>query len=272
MSQQLLLDELRKGPGSWNEWRRAHPSVHVDLSGSYLAESTLRGYNLRRADLRGCVLVGADLTRTDLRDANLSDADVRFAEFNGAQLEGAHFDGTKGVSRKMLQSSLPRSKPEGKRRILALVVTVASVAAVFYWQELAGIASPNRESIKAAENSPQNFDRYARLTREIRKVEFAAWKIEAIDIADDHVTLHINRDHVTDDTYLLALATACGAVLEVPDVHVREIRVLNRAGTSGWVYDNPDHCGVLLQAPIATLKLSAAANSRLFTGDENSTF
>lgn len=272
MSEQLLLDELKKGPGSWNEWRRAHPSVHIDLSGAYLAESNLRAYNLRGADLRGCVLVGADLTRTDLRDANLSDADVRFAEFNGARLAGAHFDGTKGVSRKMLQSSLPRSKSEGKRRILALAVTVASVAAVFYWQELAGFAAPNHESIQAAENSPQNFDRYTRLTREIRKVQFATWKIEAIDIASDRVTLHINRDEVTDDTYLLALATACGAILQVPDVHVREIRVLNRSGTSGWVYDNPDHCGVLLQAPMATLKLSVAANSRPFAGDENRTF
>jgi hypothetical protein len=267
VAQQLLLDELKKGPVSWNEWRRAHPSVHIDLAGAYLAESNLRGYNLRRANLAGCVLVGADLTRADLRDTNLSDSDVGFAEFEGARLAGAHFDGAEGVSRKVLKASLPRSEFVGKRRLLAIAATVASIVAIVYWQELLGLASTSQQSTRSLESSTEGYDRYERLTREIRKVAFPTWKIEAIEITDDTVALRVDRNQITDDTYLLTLAAACGASMEVPEVPLREIHVLNREGNSGWIYDNPAHCGVLLSAPIATLKLSAAANSRPFISD-----
>jgi hypothetical protein len=85
VSQKLLLEELKKGPTSWNDWRRVHPSVHIDLSGAYLAESSLRGYDLRGADLSGATLMAADLTGADLRDANFANADLSFAEFSGAQ-------------------------------------------------------------------------------------------------------------------------------------------------------------------------------------------
>ncbi len=85
------------------------------------------------------------------------------------------------------------------------------------------------------------------------------------------MTLRINRDNVTDDNYLLTLAAACGALLEAPDAPVRMIRVLNRSGNSGWVYENPSNCPALLQAPLATLRLAAAANSRPFvSGSDHS--
>lgn len=268
MSQQLLLDELKKGPSSWNEWRRVHPAVRIDLTGAYLAETNLRGYNLRGADLTRCVLVGADLTRADLRDANLSNSDVRFAEFESAQLTGAHFYAAEGVSKKTLNASLPRAKFSSKQRRIATSVTIASVAAIFYWQQPAELASIDHYRNAQVERPDESGHRFERLTREIRKAKFPAWKIEVIEITDRAVALRVNRDQVTDDTYLLTLAAACGAVLEVPEVAVSEIHVLNRPGNAGWVYDNPNHCGVLLSAPIATLKLSAAANSRPYTGGQ----
>jgi hypothetical protein len=268
VSQQLLLDELKKGPGSWNEWRQAHPAVRIDLTGAYLAETNLRGYDLRRADLSRCVLVGADLTRADLRDANLSHSDVRFAEFESAQLAGAHFDAAEGVTKKALRASLPRTKFISKQHLIASAATVLAFAAIFSWQELAGLAFTGSTSNTKVEQPGESADRFERFTREIRKAEFPAWRIEAIEITDKAVALRVNRDQVTDDTYLLTLAAACGAVLEVPEVTVSAIHVLNRGGNAGWIYDNPNHCGVLLSAPIATLRLSAAANSRPFAGDQ----
>jgi hypothetical protein len=65
---------------------------------------------------------------------------------------------------------------------------------------------------------------------------------------------------------LLTLAAACGALLEAPDVPVRTIRVLERDGSAGRVYEKPSNCPALLQAPLATLRLAAAANSRPFVG------
>jgi len=124
-------------------------------------------------------------------------------------------------------------------------------------------ASPSTDSGLDAE---ERLDSYERFTQQIQKVEFTGWRIETIEIADDLVTLRINRDDVTDDSYLLTLAAACGALLDAPDAPVRMIRVLGRDGTSGWVYENPSNCSALLQAPLATQRLAAAANSRPFVG------
>lgn len=262
--QKLLLEELKKGPASWNEWRRVHPSVRIDLSGAYLAESSLRGYDLRRADLSGATLMAADLTGADLRDANFSKADLSFAEFGGAQLAGAHFNDAIGVTGRMLKASLPEAEASRRRQlwILAGIFTVLMILA--FWQDrgLLADSAPAFFSSGSPAGGAARLDSYARFTQEIRRVEFAQWRIEAVEVSDDVVTLRINRNDVSDDHYLLTLAAACGALLEAPNVPVRTIRVIGRDRASGWVYEDPSNCPALLQAPLATLRLAAAANSR----------
>jgi hypothetical protein len=273
VSQKLLLEELKKGPTSWNDWRRVHPSVHIDLSGAYLAESSLRGYDLRGADLSGATLMAADLTGADLRDANFANADLSFAEFSGAQLAGAHFNDAVGVTSRMLKASLPESEASRKRQLWVLAGIVVAMTVLAVWRDpsmLAGFTPPFLAGGSAAPDPAVRLDSYERFTREIRRVEFAAWRIEAVEVANDVVTLRLNRNDVTDDHYLLTLAAACGALLEAPAAPVRMIRVLGRNGESGWVYENPGNCPALLQAPLATLRLAAAANSRPFVGSLDS--
>ncbi|MDA0207675.1 MAG: pentapeptide repeat-containing protein [Acidobacteria bacterium] len=267
MSQKLLLEELQKGPSSWNDWRRVHPSVRIDLSGAYLAESSLRGYDLRRADLSGATLMAADLTGADLREANLATADLRFANFSGAQLAGAHFHGTIGVTPRMLKDSLPEADVSRRRQLWIVAGVIAALAMFAYWREpsvLSNVLPAASPATNAAVDPEGRLADYERFTQQVQKAEFAGWRIETVDVMDDLVTLRINRDQVSDDSYLLTLAAACGALLEAPDAPVRMIRVLGRDGASGWVYENPSNCAALLQAPLATQRLAAAANSRPF--------
>jgi hypothetical protein len=272
VSQKLLLEELNKGPASWSDWRRVHPSVRIDLAGAYLAESSLRRYDLRGADLSGATLMAADMTGADLRNANLAKADLRFADFSGAQLAGARFDEAIGVTRRMLKASLPEEEASRRRQLWILAGIVVTMTALAFWRDpslLAG-STPAFLSAGSAPDAAARRDRYARFTQEIRRVEFVGWRIEAVEVANDVVTLRINRNEVTDDSYLLTLAAACGALLEAPDVPVRTIRVLERGGSAGWVYEKPSNCPALLQAPLATLRLAAAANSRPFVGNLDS--
>lgn len=271
MSQSFLLEELKKGASSWNEWRKMHPSVRVNLSGVYLTETNLRAYNLRDADLSNATLIGADLTRADLRGANLAHADVRFAEFSGALLTGAHFDGTQGIDEKTLQASLPGINQSRKRQFLAVAAVATALIGLAFWRNPSAPASALK-ALESDSDAAQRLDSYERLTHEIRKVEFPTWRIESVHVADDLVTLRINRQEVTDESYLLTLAAACGALIETPEAPVREIRVLNNVGAAGWIYGNPDNCAVLLRAPIATLRLAAAANSRPFTTESEEDF
>lgn len=272
MSQKLLLEELKKGPAAWNEWRRIHPSVRIDLAGAYLAESSLRGYDLRGADLSGATLMAADMSGADLRNANLANADLRFAEFAGAQLAGAHLNEAIGVTTRMLKASLPEEEASRRRQLWFLAGVVAVMTVLAFWRDPALLAGyvPAFLAAGAAPDAAAQRDNYARFTQEIRRVEFDSWRIETVQVDDDVVTLRINRNEVTDDSYLLTLAAACGALLEAPDVPVRMIRVVGRDGAAGWVYEKPANCPALLQAPLATLRLAAAANSRPFAAGQNS--
>lgn len=269
MSQKVLLEELKKGPAAWNDWRRVHPSVRIDLAGAYLAESSLRGYDLRKADLSGATLMAADMTGADLRDANLANADLRFAEFTGAQLAGAHFNEAIGVTPRMLKASLPEEETSRGRQLWLLASVAAAMAALALWRDPALLAGylPAILSAGDAPNAAAKVESYSRFTKEVRRVEFDGWKIEAVEVDSDVVTLRLNRNEVADDSYLLTLAAACGAMLETPEITVRTIRVLGRDGSAGWVYEKPSNCPALLQAPLATLRLAAAANSRPITGE-----
>jgi hypothetical protein len=266
VSEKLLLEELQNGPASWNEWRRVHPSVHIDLSGAYLAGSCLRGYDLRAADLSGATLIAADLTGADLRDANLAKADLSFAEFSGAQLAGAHFNETIGVTRRLLKASLPEAEAARRRQLWILAGIVVVMTGLAFWPYPSLLPGSGPAFLRSTGAFPETSappDSNERLAQEVRAADFAGW-IASVDVAGDVVTLRINRNEVTDARYLLTLAAACGVLLEAPHVPVRMIRVLGRDGASGWVYENPSNCPALLQAALATLRLAAAENSRPF--------
>jgi hypothetical protein len=115
------MEVLRRGPRSWNDWRRRNPTtvpnlIRLSLSAAErqmgimnggpvnLASARLRGASLRFATLSGANLAGADLSGADLTDArldgaNLTNADLSHAllnrtDFAGARLTGAKLEGT----------------------------------------------------------------------------------------------------------------------------------------------------------------------------------
>jgi len=174
VSQKLLLEELKKGPASWNDWRRVHPSVRIDLSGAYLAESSLRGYDLRGADLSGATLMAADLTGADLRNANFANADLSFAEFAGAQLAGAHFNEAIGVTGRMLKASLPEAEASRRRQLWIIAGVVAAMTVLAFWRDPSLFGDSVTASFPGA---AARLDSYARFTQEIHRVEFAGWRM-----------------------------------------------------------------------------------------------
>jgi hypothetical protein len=102
MADQEQLKWLKRNKGSrkWNQWRKDHPEVTVDLSGADLTGAELGDADLTGAILTGTNLYGADLrgahlTRADLRSAALfyallSDACLACARLNSANLKGAN--------------------------------------------------------------------------------------------------------------------------------------------------------------------------------------
>jgi uncharacterized protein YjbI with pentapeptide repeats len=109
MANQEHVDLLKQGIEAWNDWKREHPSLKVDLSwtdgtngdfsgadlsGAILLGAKLRGANIRRANLSGANLSGADLSNADLSNANLSNSNLNNADLFHAQLIGTQLRGT----------------------------------------------------------------------------------------------------------------------------------------------------------------------------------
>ena len=88
------LKVIRQGTAAWNDWRRANPSLHVDLSKADLSKADLVGADLVGADLVGADLVGADLSRAYLGRADLSDAKLFEANLADCSLWQTRFVGT----------------------------------------------------------------------------------------------------------------------------------------------------------------------------------
>lgn len=99
---------------SWNDWRKEHPGMAIDLSAVQLnsfdlnsrdfsgvnfrnasfRNASLIGTNfssadLRRANLQGAILYNADLSGTDLRDANLQHVNLSGADLSNALIQNA---------------------------------------------------------------------------------------------------------------------------------------------------------------------------------------
>jgi|HubBroStandDraft_1064217.scaffolds.fasta_scaffold00043_66 hypothetical protein len=84
------LAQLKQGPAAWNEWRKRHPRVPVDLSGADLLDGNLVHANLFGANLRGANLARARLAEADLSEADLAGATLARADLGKANLSGAH--------------------------------------------------------------------------------------------------------------------------------------------------------------------------------------
>ena len=76
---------LELGAEQWNKWRKEHPRVQIDLSGTKLRGADLGGVNLNKANLWG-----ADLSLANLSSANLSGANLFRAEISGGNLHRAN--------------------------------------------------------------------------------------------------------------------------------------------------------------------------------------
>jgi uncharacterized protein YjbI with pentapeptide repeats len=93
MANQEHLDIIKQGVKAWNQWRREHPEVQPDLSGTDLSDA-----NLREANLSGTNIIKADLWRANLSGAILyraatTEADLSEANLSGANLSEAYLDG-----------------------------------------------------------------------------------------------------------------------------------------------------------------------------------
>ena len=90
------VELLRRGPRSWNEWRRRHPTTvpnlaQISLSAGERQMGPVHGgpINLASARLRRACLRFATLSGADLEEADLSDADLTDARLDGANLANA---------------------------------------------------------------------------------------------------------------------------------------------------------------------------------------
>lgn len=91
------VTRILQGSSTWNEWRRQHGDVAIEL-----AQVDLSGCGLESINLAGADLTGARFLRTNLAAANLDGAKLVDAEFRGTGLENASlahatFGGTRFV-------------------------------------------------------------------------------------------------------------------------------------------------------------------------------
>ncbi len=93
MADETLLKILKKGPESWNKWRKQNRVISPDFRDADLSGANLTLANLVRANLEGANLEAADLTQADLAGANLAGADLILAKLTLANLEGADLEG-----------------------------------------------------------------------------------------------------------------------------------------------------------------------------------
>jgi uncharacterized protein YjbI with pentapeptide repeats len=91
MAYEEQLSILKKGVDVWNQWRKEHPNININLSRHSFAYPQFDGVDfnnasLFQADLNCGNLSNADLTNADLREANLELADLSGANLSRADL------------------------------------------------------------------------------------------------------------------------------------------------------------------------------------------
>ena len=94
MAQAEHIALVKKGPQTWNQWRRDHPAVRPDLYAADLKGLVGKEMDLSGAILSVAILNGADFSGANLRRANISSANLTAAVLPGADLHGADGRGT----------------------------------------------------------------------------------------------------------------------------------------------------------------------------------
>ncbi|WP_148216146.1 pentapeptide repeat-containing protein [Acaryochloris marina] len=137
MTNQVLVELLKRGIGVWNSWREENLYENLDfrrvqLSGSYLSEvdfshanfeiaylssaklscANLEGINLNRAYLGGADLYSANLRGANLIRANFNDAHLKEADLTNANLSGAHLRGANLLNANLSGALLSRANLE----------------------------------------------------------------------------------------------------------------------------------------------------------------
>jgi hypothetical protein len=85
-----LLELLKLGVPTWNDWRKKNSEIQIDLLGADLC-----GVDLCGANFSGARLSGADLSRGKLRDAHFDSANLSGANLGKTDLNDANFSGAK---------------------------------------------------------------------------------------------------------------------------------------------------------------------------------
>lgn len=67
---------LNMGVETWNQWRKEHPEIAIDLSDVDLFRKTLIGVDLHEANLERAILMQANLSNANFSSANLSKANL----------------------------------------------------------------------------------------------------------------------------------------------------------------------------------------------------
>ena len=83
---------LKNDVTAWNNWRKEHPNVEINLRDADLERSNLAYADLRNADLRWAILGASILTRVNFESANLSYADLAESDLRWAKLKRAHLE------------------------------------------------------------------------------------------------------------------------------------------------------------------------------------
>jgi hypothetical protein len=260
--------------------------IDADLHQACLKEANLAGANLRRADLRNTDLQranlhGATLAKTDLREANLSGADLREADLREARLPGAILEGAnlKGavLSKEGIQYASmhdARLKAPPRPRTTASASKPAPAR-----QEVSDplVPEPKKQSLKVAlaagvvllvsgflgfwALSPPN-DVQRPLSEAASASAAQESGVDSFVIEGQTLILRSGHAKVESGMYLSLLKNACQALSEMDLTNpLHAIRITNRGGDEGWVYNTPQQCGEILAKPTALTSLSIAANT-----------
>ncbi|MEM9090461.1 MAG: pentapeptide repeat-containing protein [Cyanobacteria bacterium P01_F01_bin.53] len=80
------LELLKQGVEVWNQWRKDHREIQVDLTFAELQDLRLDGINLQGVNLEGANLESANLTHANLTQARLGGANLSNSRLNHAFL------------------------------------------------------------------------------------------------------------------------------------------------------------------------------------------
>ncbi len=90
MADQEQLKILSQGAKIWNQWRKNHPNIKINLSNAKLPRVNLKNVHLHFANLNDVDFRLANLSNANLHDANLNNSDLHLTNLSNANLSNAN--------------------------------------------------------------------------------------------------------------------------------------------------------------------------------------